>query len=243
MIGLGTIVNVAAVLLGGGLGLLLRGGLKERFQTILMQALGLVTVVIGISATMKEMLTVTDGALGVQGTMLLIVSLVIGSFVGEAFKIEQRMEHAGEWLKGKLGIRDDARFTDAFVSTTLIVCVGAMAIVGALQDGLTGDASTLYAKAVLDGVLLVIMASTLGIGALFSALPLGLYQGLITLCAAFAAPFMSDRLIGNLSLVGSVLIMTVGINLMFGKRLSPGNMLPSLLGPVVAEVIFCLCGM
>ncbi len=239
MIGLGTIVNVAAVLVGGGIGLLLRGGIKERFQKILMQALGLSTIVVGLSGTLKEMFVIENGALSTQGTLLLILSLVIGSFVGELCKIEQGMERTGEWLKAKVGAQNDARFVDGFVSATLIICVGAMAIVGSLEDGLTGDPSTLYIKALLDGVLLIILASTMGFGALFSAIPLGLYQGAITLCAAFAQEWMSDRLISNLSLVGSVLIAAIGINVAFGKRFSPANMLPALLGPVIYEIAMC----
>lgn len=237
MIGLGTIVNVAAVLVGGGIGLLLKGGIKPRFQNILMQALGLSTAMVGLSGALKEMFVIENGALSVRGTMLMIMSLVIGSFVGEALKLEQRMERVGEWLKGKVGAKNDAHFVEGFVSATLIICVGAMAIVGSLQDGLTGDASTLFTKSLLDGVLLIVLASTLGVGTLFSALPLGLYQGGITVCAAFAATYMNDALVADLSLVGSVLILAIGINIAFGKRFSPANMLPALLGPVVAQGI------
>lgn len=240
MIGLGTIVNVAAVLVGGGIGLLLRGGIKERFQKILMQALGLSTIVVGLGGTLQEMFIIEDGTLSSQGTLLMILSLVIGSFLGELCKLEQRMERTGEWLKAKVGAKNDAHFVEGFVSATLIICVGAMAIVGSLEDGLTGDASTLYIKALLDGVLLIVLASTMGVGTLFSAIPLGLYQGAITVCAAFAAPLMSERLISNLSLVGSVLIAVIGINVAFGKRFSPANMLPALLGPVVYEIVLCV---
>ena len=238
MIGLGTIINVAAVLVGGGIGLLLRGGIPKRFETILMQALGLSTMVIGVSGTLKEIFVLENGAITTRGTMLLILSLVIGSAVGELLKIEQRLDALGEWIKAKVGAKNDAHFVEGFVSATLIICVGAMAIVGSLQDGLTRDPSTLITKSLLDGVLLIVMASTLGAGALFSAIPLGLYQGAITLCAAVAAPLMSQSLIADLSLVGSVLIFVIGCNIAFGKRFSPANMLPALLGPVVAALIF-----
>ncbi len=237
MIGLGTIVNVAAVLVGGGIGLLLRGGIKERFQTILMQALGMSTILVGISGTLKEMFVIDETGIAVQGTMLVILSLVIGGFVGELCRLEERMDRAGEWLKAKVGAKNDARFVEGFVSATLIICVGAMAIVGSLEDGLNGDPTTLCIKSVLDGVLLVVLASTMGVGALFSAIPVGIYQGAITLCAAFAAPVMSDRLIGNLSMVGSMLIMAIGINVAFGKRIPAANFLPALLGPIVWEII------
>ena len=237
MIGLGTIANTAAVLVGGGIGLLLRGGIKPRFQSILMQALGLSIIMVGLSGTLKEMLVIENGHLTVQGTMMMILSLVIGGFFGEILKIEQRMESLGEWIKNKVGAKNDAHFVEGFVSATLIICVGAMAIVGSLQDGLTGDASMLYTKALLDGVLLIVMASTLGVGSLFSAAPLFLYQGAITICASFASSFMSETLISNLSLVGSVLIIAIGCNVAFGKRFSPANLLPALLGPVAVEIV------
>ena len=237
MIGLGTIVNVTAVLAGGGIGLLLRGGIKERFQTILMQALGLSTVLVGISGTLKEMFVVEEGSVSIQGTMLVILSLVLGAFVGEGCRLEDRMERVGEWLKAKVGAKNDARFVEGFVSATLIICVGAMAIVGSLEDGLNGDPTTLFIKSFLDGVLLIVLASTMGVGTLFSAIPLGLYQGAITVCAAFAAPMMSDRLISNLSMVGSMLIMMIGVNVAFGKRIPAANFLPALLGPVILEII------
>ena len=237
MIGLGTIINVAAVLIGGGVGLLLRGGIPARFQNILMQALGLSTMVIGLGGSLKEMFTVQNGAVTMDGSMLLILSLVIGSFLGELLKIEQRLDKTGEWLKNKVGAKNDAHFVEGFVSATLIICVGAMAIVGSLQDGLTGDYSTLLTKSILDCVLLMVMASTFGVGALFAAIPVGLYQGGITVCAAFASSWMSDRLIANLSLVGSVLIFVVGCNVAFGKKFSPANMLPALLGPVAYEIV------
>lgn len=237
MIGLGTIVNVAAVLVGGGIGLLIKGGMKPRFQTILMQALGLSTMLIGFGGALQEMFTLQDGKLSMNGTMLVIMSLVIGSFLGELLKIEQRMERVGEWLKNKVGAQNDAHFVEGFVSATLIICVGAMAIVGSLQDGLSGDPTTLITKSILDGVLLIVLASTLGVGALFSAIPLGLYQGAITLGAAFASAWMSESLIANLSMVGSVLIFAIGCNVAFGKRFSPANMLPALLGPVIYELV------
>jgi len=237
MIGLGTIINVVAVLIGGGVGLLLRGGIPERFQKILMQALGLSTMVIGLSGSLKEMFAIENGTITVQGSMLLILSLVIGGFLGELLKIEQGLDNLGEWIKAKVGAKNDAHFVEGFVSATLIICVGAMAIVGSLQDGLTGDYSTLLTKSILDCVLLIVMASTFGIGCLFAAIPVGLYQGGITSCAAFAASWMSDRLIANLSLVGSVLIFVVGCNVAFGKKFSPANLLPALLGPAVYEIV------
>ena len=181
MRGLGTIINVAAVILGGGLGMLLKGGLKERFQQILMQALGVCTIFIGISGALKGMLRVENGTLETTGTMLLIASLVTGSLLGEWIQIEKWMDRFGEWLREKVGGKNDSQFVEGFVSASLVICVGAMAIVGALEDGMRGDYSMLAAKAVLDAVIVMVFASSYGKGAVFSALPVGLWQGGITI--------------------------------------------------------------
>ena len=157
MIGLGTIVNTAAVVLGGGLGLLLKNGIAKKFETILMQALGLATVFIGAGGVLKYMLVVEDGNIATRGTMLLIFSLVIGCILGQLLDIESQMEKLGVRLKAAVRIKNDNRFVEGFVNTSLIICVGAMAIVGAMEDGLSGDSSTLIAKAVLDFALVVIL--------------------------------------------------------------------------------------
>ena len=229
MIGSGTIVNVIAVISGGAIGLCFKKGLKERYQEILMQALGLCVMLIGISGTLKEMFSVEDGVIAANGTMLMIFSLVLGSLTGEWVNIEARMEKLGDILKARFGGGSDDLFTEGFVAASLTICIGAMAIVGALQDGLTGDASMLYAKAVLDGVILIVFASAYGKGALFSAIPVGLWQGLITVFAGSLRPVLTEGLIGDISLVGNMLILCVGINLAFGKKFRVGNMLPALL--------------
>lgn len=229
MIGLGTIVNTLAVILGGLLGMVLKGGLKERYQTILMQALGLATIFIGASGALSGMLKVIDQGLETQGTMILIFSLVIGALIGEFLNIEFRLEQLGEWLKSKVPVKDNSHFVEGFVTSALVICVGAMAIVGSLQDGLLHDSSTLFAKAVLDFTIVMVFASTLGIGVVFSALPLFVYQGSITLFASFLSPFLTDVVISHLSFVGSVLIFAVGINLCFGKKIKVGNLLPAMI--------------
>ena len=237
MTGLGTIVNVGAVVAAGLLGVLLKGGIKERFQSAIMGVLGISTMFIGAAGTLQEMFTVENGSLSTRGTMLLVLSLIIGAFVGELLNIEARLEKLGEWLKDKVRAKNDNRFVDAFVNSTLVICIGAMAIVGSLQDGLTGDHSTLFVKAALDFPIILIFASTLGIGAVFSAIPLGLYQGAITLFAGLISPYLSDALISNLTLVGSAMIFAIGVNLAFGKRFRVGNFLPGLLVPVAYEII------
>jgi hypothetical protein len=236
--GTGTIVNVLAVLVGGCAGMFFKKGLKERYQEILMQALGLATIFIGVSGAIKGMFVIEDGTISTTGTMLMIFSLVLGSFIGEWIDLENKMEGFGEWLKAKCGGKNDNQFVEGFVAASLTICVGAMAIVGSLQDGMTGDASMLYAKAVLDGVIVAVFASAYGKGAIFSALPVGIWQGLITLFAGALEPFFTQQIINDLSFVGNMLIFCVGVNLAFGKKFRVGNMLPSLIFVVAYDLIF-----
>ena len=238
MIGLGTIINTAAVVVGGLLGLLIKKGFAQRFEKILMQGLGLSTIFIGISGVLKYMLVMENGSLSVRGTMLLIFSLVIGSILGQLVDIEDKMERLGSKLKNAVKVREDngGRFVEGFVTASLIICVGAMAIVGAMQDGLSGDSSMLIAKAMLDFALVVILASTYGVGAAFSALPIFIYQGAITLIAALFGAVIRDSLIETLSFVGSALIFCVGVNLVKEKTFRVANMLPALLIPILWEL-------
>ncbi len=237
MIGTGTIVNVSAVIIGSGLGMLIRSGIKQRFQDLLMQALGLSTLFIGAAGALKGIFTVNGDGLETGGTMVMILSLVLGALIGEGINIEKQIERFGEWLKGKVKSSGDSGFVEGFVTSSLVICVGAMAVVGSLQDGLTGDAAMLYTKAILDFVIVLVLASALGKGVLFSALPLGILQGSITLFAGVIAPVLSDKMIDNLSFIGSVLIFCVGINLCFGKKIKVGNLLPALVIAVLAALI------
>jgi len=236
MIGLGTIANTAAVILGGVLGNLLKNGIAERFQKILMQALGLATIFIGISGVLKHMLVIENGSIATQGSILLIFSLVIGCLLGQLLDIESKMEIIGIRLKSIAKAKNDNRFVEGFVNTSLIICVGAMAIVGAMQDGLTGDSSMLIAKSLLDFVIVAILTATYGIGAAFSAIPIFVYQGLITLIAFLFGAVISDGLIAELSFVGNALVFCVGVNLVREKTFCVANMLPALLIPIAAEV-------
>ncbi|MCQ2471395.1 MAG: DUF554 domain-containing protein [Clostridia bacterium] len=237
MKGLGTIVNVAAVALASLLGLLFKGGIKEKYQNMVKTALGVATIFIGAAGTLAEMLQIGEnGKLSTQGSMLLFISLVVGGLLGELLAIEDKLESVGVWLKKKVKAEGDNRFVDGFVDATLVICIGAMAIMGSLQDGLTGSHETLFIKSSLDFFFITILSSTMGIGTLFSIIPMGIYQGLITLSAGLIAPYMSDLLISNLSLVGSVLIFCIGVNFVAGKKFKVGNLLPALLGPVVYEI-------
>ena len=237
MHGLGTIINTVAVILGGLIGMVFKNGLKKRFQDILMQACGVAVMFIGLSGTLQGLFKVTGGKIETQGTMLLIFSLVLGGLLGELLNIEHGLDMLGEKLKSMVKASGDNRFVEGFVSTSLIICIGAMAIVGAMEDGLTGDISMLAAKSVLDFVIVMVLAATYGLGAVFSALPIFVYQGAITLIAMFAGTVISDVLIAELSYVGSALIFCVGVNTSFGKLFKVGNLLPALLVPIVYEIL------
>ena len=236
MIGLGTIVNTAAVIFGGVLGILLKNGIARRFEKILMQALGLATTFIGLSGALKHMLLVENGSITTQGATLLIFSLVLGCLLGEWVNIESKMEKIGIKLKSVAKVKSDNRFVDGFVNASLIICVGAMAIVGAMQDGLTGDSSMLITKSLLDFVIVAVLTATYGIGAAFSAIPIFIYQGIITLIAALFGAIISDVLIAELSFVGNALVFCVGVNLVREKTFRVANMLPALLVPILMEL-------
>ena len=228
MIGLGTIVNVAAIVVGGCLGTVLRGGLKEHYQTALTRTLGLATIFIGIAGALPGMLEVVDGQLVGKDTLGIILSLALGTLIGEFLDFDGLLERLGRWLKERAARSDDARFVEGFVTASLVVCVGAMAIVGSIQDGLTGNPTTLYPKSILDFTIVMVFASTYGRGAIFSALPVGVLQGSVTLLAGLVAPVFTPAVIENLSFLGSILIFCVGINLAFGNRFRVANMLPAL---------------
>lgn len=237
MLGIGTVVNVLAVVIGSGIGLLLKGKLKKRFQDILMQVLGMATIFIGLSGALKGMFVIENNSLTTTGSTLMIISLVLGAFIGELLQIEQRMEHTGEWLKQKIKVQNDGRFVEGFVTSSLVICVGAMAVVGAIEDGLAGNPTTLFAKAMLDMMIVMVFSSTLGIGVLFSAVPLGIYQGLITISAKVIEPFLTNELVTNMSFIGGILIFGVGINLLFEKKIRVGNMLPALFIPILIVMV------
>ena len=198
MIGTGTIANVLAIIVGGSLGLLAKGGLKEHYQEGILKALGLATLFIGASGALAGMLTAENGVLSSAGTgktLAMILALALGALVGEFIDLDRRMEQLGAWLKAKADRGGDSQFIQGFVTASLTVCIGAMAIVGSIQDGLTGDAATLYTKSILDFMIVMIFASIYGKGAIFSALPVGVLQGAVTLCAGLVAPVFSDGVI------------------------------------------------
>lgn len=238
MIGLGTIANTIAVIIGGGIGLFLKKGIKKSLQDSLLQAMGIAVLFIGIGGTLSQMLVFKDGHLETTGTMLMIFSLLIGTLIGEIINIEAKLEKLGEFARKILHADEQSKFVDAFVTVTLVICIGAMAIIGALQDGLSGDYSLLLTKSILDGVICMVFASTMGAGVLLAALPLFIYQGLITLCASFISPYLTTAMINDICYIGNILITIIGINLTFNNiiHIRVGNMLLALIVPVVYHI-------
>lgn len=228
MSGFGTLINMAAIVLGGFVGLFFGRYLSETMQKSLLAVTGVCVLLIGILGLVSEMITVTDGKLTSANPLMLILCLVIGTAVGEWFGLETRIERFGVWLKARSGSEKDPGFLNAFVSSSLVVCVGAMAIVGAVEDGLSGNIAMLEAKSVLDAIIIMIMAASLGRGCLFSAIPVGLLQGSVTALAVWLRPFMTQAVLSAISAVGSVMIFCVGLNLVFTLKIRVANTLPSL---------------
>ena len=234
MIGIGTLINVGGIILGGLFGLLFGNFMKPRVQDTLMKANGLCVLFLGIAGTLEQMVSVSDGRLVSSGTMMMILSLSIGALIGEWINLDQKMEQFGEWLKQKTGNAKDKMFVDGFVTASLTVSIGAMAIVGALQDGLTGNYSTLLTKAILDLIIICVMTASMGKGCIFSAIPVALLQGFVTLLARIIEPVMTETALSNLSFVGNMLIFCVGVNLFFeNTRIKVANMLPAIIIAVV----------
>ena len=237
MIGLGTIINTFAIIFGGLVGHFFGRFLSDRHQSSLKNTCGISVLFIGIAGAMQGMLTISDGVITSNQAMLITICLVLGTFVGEIADIEGLFERFGEWLKKKTGNARDKDFVNAFVTASLTVCIGAMAIVGAIQDGILGDWSILATKSVLDFIVIMVMTCSLGKGCGFSAIPVLLFEGLITIFASFIKPVMTDLAMDYLSMIGSILIFCVGLNLVWGKKVRVANMLPSVLFAVIAAFI------
>ena len=237
MFGLGTIINTAAILVGGLLGGLFGKFLKQSTQDTLTTVCGVSTLFIAISGALEGMLTVENGVIVSGGAMLIIGCLAIGGFIGEVLNIEGAFERFGEWLKIKSGNAKDKGFVNAFVTASLTVCIGAMAIVGAIQDGIAGDYSILATKAVLDLIIIMVMTCSMGKGAVFSAIPVAAFQGTITLLAGLMRTIMTEAALANLSLIGNILIFCVGVNLVWGKKVKVANLLPAIVIAVIAAFL------
>lgn len=237
MYGLGTIINTGAIVAGGLAGILFGRFLKENVQDTLSKCCGVSTLMIGIAGALEKMLTLENGAISGGGSMLLVLCLTVGGVIGELLNLEGAFECFGRWLKEKTGNAKDKGFVNAFVTASLTVCIGAMAIVGSIQDGLTGDYSVLATKAVLDFIIIMVMSCSPGPGAAFSAIPVAILQGSVTALAGLVRPVMTEAALNNLSLVGSVLIFCVGINLLWGKKIRVANLLPAIVLAVAAAFL------
>ncbi len=237
MIGLGTVINTIAIIIGGVAGNFTGKLFREEQQNAVNKACGISVLFIAIAGAMQGMMSIDGNALVSGRSMMVVLCLVLGTITGELIGIEKGFESFGEWLKVKSGNSGDKQFVDAFVTASLTVCVGAMAIVGAIQDGITGDYSTLAVKAVLDCIIVAVMTSSLGKGCAFSAIPVFAFEGTITLLARLISPIMTEAAIANLSLIGSILIFCVGLNLVWGKTIRVANMLPGIVFAVIVAYL------
>lgn len=218
----GTVVNIVSILAGSAVGLLIKSGIPEKSQNTIMQGLGMSTFIIGVQMAIKS-----------QNILIVILSIVSGALVGETLKIDERLQCFGDWLTKKVGSRY-GNVGEGFITASLIYCVGAMAIVGAIQDGLTGDASTLYAKSILDGVLSIVLTSSMGIGVALSSVSILVYQGGITLLAGQISGVFSEAVIREMTAVGGVLILGIAMIIMDVKKINVANLLPAI--PLAAVI-------
>ncbi len=216
---LGTVVNALSIVIGTAVGLILKSGIRDNYRQTIMNAIALSVLLIGIM-----------GAVKTNDLLLLIFSLAIGSIIGEALKIEDRLAGLGKLIESKTSSTDGS-VSKAFVTASLVFCVGSMAIVGSIESGLTGNNQTLFAKAVLDGIIAIFLSSTLGFGVIFSAAAVFLYQGIITLLSSSLKAFLTSEMIREISAIGGVLIMAIGLNMLKIKKIKVGNMLPAIILP------------
>ena len=237
MIGLGTIINSAAIVIGGLCGHFTGKLFRPEQQTALKKTCGISVMFIAIAGAMQGMMAIDGDQLISGKSMLVVLCLALGTVIGEVTGIENGFEHFGEWLKAKTGNSGDQQFVNAFVTASLTVCIGAMAIVGAIQDGISGDYSTLAVKSVLDFIIIAVMTSSLGKGCAFSAIPVLAFEGIITLLARLVSPIMTELAVAYLSLIGSILIFCVGVNLIWGKTIRVANMLPAVILAVAAAYL------
>lgn len=225
---LGTIVNAAAVVVGALVGVFLNKGIKEEYTKTIMDGMALTVVIIGIM-----------GAIKMENLILVLGSIVVGSIIGEKLDLDKRLEKLGDNLGKRFG-KGDSNFSKGFIMASLVYCIGAMSIIGALESGLTGDHSTLYAKSVLDGVSAVIFSSTLGIGVAFAAIPVFLYQGGIALLAGLVKDLFTPSVITEMSAIGGILILAIGINILGIKKIKIANMLPAIFIPILYYFVISL---
>ena len=236
----GSIIN-ALLIVGGSLcGLLFKNVMSEKLKSTLLQAVGLIVIFVGIGGAVSACLTY-DGGFGTQYTLNMILSMVFGTLLGELIDIERGLDRIGAFFQKKF-VKQDAKstFAEGMVSASLIFLVGAMAVVGALDNGIRNDNSVLVAKGVIDCITSSVLASTLGIGVLFSAVPVFLYQGIIAILGVYIEPFLTDAVIAQMSFTGSILISAIGIKMLVGTKIKIGNMFPAIFMPIVFDLLLRL---
>ena len=233
MVGFGTIINVLGIIFGGVLGFFGGKLIKEHHRDSLTKVCGISVLFISIAGALEEMLNVNGSSVSSGKGMFIVVCLALGALIGEVLNIELWFERFGEWLKIKTGNAKDKKFVEGFVTSSLTVCIGAMAIVGAIEDGISGDYSVLSVKAVLDLIIIMVLTCSFGKGCVFSAIPVAVFQGLITALATLIKPIMTESALSNLSLIGSILVFCVGLNLVWGKKIRVANLLPAIIIAVI----------
>ncbi|MDK8502259.1 DUF554 domain-containing protein [Aerococcus sp. UMB1112A] len=237
MVGLGTLINCVGILLGGLVGSLVGNLFKAKQQEALQKACGVSVIFIAIAGAMDGMLTLQGDNIVSGRSMLVVLCLALGSLIGEVLGIDRAFESLGHFLHQKSGNGRDPLFVEAFITASLTVSIGAMAIVGAIQDGLLGDYTMLAVKSVLDAIIITVLTSAMGKGAIFSVIPVFILEGGVTLLARLLASIMTDLALDYLSLVGSILIFCIGINLLWDKKLNVANMLPTVFLAVLAAFL------
>jgi len=233
---MGTIVNIIAILIGSTLGLLSKKIVNQKIEDSIKTLLGLSTIIVGIFGIITSGITINkNGSLEANNVLLLVISLVVGTVIGEILDIDTKVNKIVKGFEEKLSI---GGFSEGFIPASVLFCTGAMAIVGALNDGLLHDPTILYTKSILDGVIAILFTATLGYGVFFSSVSVGVYQGSITILGLYLAPYLSDALINNICMVGYAMVISIGIGLMKIKDIKVINMLPGLLIPIIYALIF-----
>ena len=233
MPGIGTLINAGGIVAGGIAGLLFGRFINKSMQKSLMIVLGICTIFIAMQGILENMLVITDDAIKTKGHLMLIFSLMLGTVIGELIDLDNGFNRLGSFVREKTHNTGDAGFVNAFVVSSLTVAVGAMAIMGAIQDGIMHDPSILAVKSLLDAVIIMIMTSVMGKGCIFSAIPVAVLEGSMTVLASLISPILTAEALANISLTGSVLILLVGINVIRPGTVKVANMLPAVVMSVI----------
>ncbi len=234
---MGTIINTISIIIGGILGILFGKRLKEGSQTAIIRSCAIAVIFIGVAGAIEGMISITDSTLVAGKSMFIVLCLTLGTIFGEIIDIEGIFETFASFIKTKTGNSKDKKFIKGFTTASFTVCIGAMAILGSIKEGLVGDYSILATKSVLDLVIVMILSCSLGKGCIFSAIPVFILEGLMTLLAKLLSGIMTTVAISNISLIGSILIFCVGINLLFDKKISVANLLPSIVLAIVFSIL------